>query len=275
MIMKLHVGIIKAGSTGIWREAVCFVRWCREREMQHTMKQLSRSLVSIFLAVFVWLPYACAEQADRPSAGIGNTELDQRLEFVEKRLARQSPAARYWQSGWTGFHAASAVVQGILAVDADNNDDEVDYIVGAVKSTGALAQMLIRPLPAVQGSTRFQALPSRSREERIHKLMQGEAQLYENADRAATRSSWKRHLVGVGANLLGGIAIAAFGDSSDAVTSTLLGIAVSETSIWTEPARAVNDLKDYQNDKWMQRESSEVSWHIVPLARRIEVNIRF
>ena len=239
------------------------------------MKQLARPFASLLLALFVWSPYTCAEQADRLSDEISNAELEQRLKFIETRLARQSPNARYWQHGWTGFHAASAVVQGVLAVDADDSDDEVNYLVGAVKSTGALAQMLIRPLPAVQSATRFQALPSRSREERIHKVAQGEALLHENADHAATRTSWKRHLIGVGANLFGGVAIAAFGDSSDAVTSTLLGIAVSETNIWTEPSRAVNDLEDYQNNKWVQRQTSEVSWHIVPLARRVEVNIRF
>ena len=239
------------------------------------MKQLSWPFAGLLLALFVWSPYTCAEQADRLSGEISNAELEQRLKFIETRLARQSPRARYWQHGWTGFHAASAVVQGVLAVDADDSDDEVNYLVGAVKSTGALAQMLIRPLPAVQSATRFQALPSRSREERIHKVAQGEALLHENADHAATRTSWKRHLIGIGANLIGGVAIAAFGDSSDAVTSTLLGIAVSETNIWTEPSRAINDLEDYQNNKWVQRQTSEVSWHIIPLARRVEVNIRF
>jgi len=239
------------------------------------MKQLSRPFAGLLLALFVWSPYTCAEQADRLSDEISNAELEQRLKFIETRLARQSPNARYWQHGWTGFHAASAVVQGVLAVDADDSDDEVNYLVGAVKSTGALAQMLIRPLPAVQSATRFQALPSRSREERIHKVAQGEALLHENADHAATRTSWKRHLIGVGANLFGGVAIAAFGDSSDAVTSTLLGVAVSEANIWTEPSRALNDLEDYQHNKWVQRETSNVSWHIVPLARRVEVKFRF
>jgi hypothetical protein len=239
------------------------------------MKQLSRPFVCLLLALYVWSPYICAEQADRLSGEISNAELEQRLKFIETRLTRQSPDARYWQRGWTGFHAASAVVQGVLAVDANDSDDEVNYLVGAVKSTGALAQMLIRPLPAVQSATRFQALPSRSREERIHKVAQGEALLHENADRAATRSGWRRHLIGVGANLLGGVAIAAFGDSSDAVASTLLGIAVSEANIWTEPSRAIDDLEDYQDNKWMQRKTSEVSWRIVPLARRVEVNIRF
>jgi len=239
------------------------------------MKQLTWPFVSLVLAFFVWSPHSSAEQAGRLSGEISNAELQQRLKFIETRLARQSPDARVWQYGWTGFHAASAVAQGVLAVDANDSDDEVDYIVGAVKSTGALAQMLIKPLPAVQSATRFQALPSQSREEQVHKLAQGEALLHENAGRAVTRSSWRRHLIGIGANLLGGVAIAAFGDSSDAVTSTLLGVAVSEASIWTEPSRAINDLNDYQNNKWMARGTSEVSWHIVPLARRVEVNIRF
>jgi hypothetical protein len=206
---------------------------------------------------------------------MSDAELDQRLQFIETRLARQTPNARYWQYGWTGFHAAGAAAQGLLAVDADDNDDEVNYIVGAVKSSGALAQMLIRPLPAVQSSARLQAMPSETREERIRKLERGEALLRENAARAAGRSGWKRHLIGIGANLIGGAAIAAFGDSSDAVTSTLIGIAVSETNIWTEPSRAAEDLEDYRNNKWVRRGTGQATWHIVPMADRVTLHIRF
>ena len=239
------------------------------------MKQLTWPVISLVVALFVWSPLTCAEPAGRLPGEISNAELEQRLKFIETRLSRLSPDARTWQYGWTGFHAASIVAQGVLAADANDNDDEVNYIVGAVKSTGALAQLLIKPLPAVQSATLFQALPSLSREERLHKLAQGEALLHENAGRAVTRSGWKRHLIGIGANLLGGVVIAAYGDSSDAVTSTLLGIAASEASIWTEPSRAINDLEDYQHNKWLQRKTSAVSWHIVPLARRVEVNFRF
>ena len=239
------------------------------------MKQLPRPLIRLMLVLLVWSPCICAEQENHLSGEISNTELDQRLEFVETRLARQSPNARYWQYGWTGFHATSAAAQAVLAEDADDNDDEVNYLVGAVKSTGALAQMLIRPLPVVEGATRFQALPSLSREERMEKLRQGEALLYENARRATTRSGWKRHLVGIGVNLLGGVAIASFGDSDDAVTSTLLGIAVSEANIWTEPSRAINALELYLTHKWAHREIGEVTWRFVPLAYRVVVSFRF
>ena len=255
--------------------ATCLTGGCRELESPPVMKPLAWLLASIALALLVWSPRAHPEQGDPLSAGISNAELEQRLKFIETRLAGQTPGARNWQYGWTGFHAASAVAQGFLAADADDSDDEVNYLVGTVKSTGALAQMLFRPLPAVHSANRFQALPSVSREERVHKLVQGEAWLHENADRAATRFSWKRHLVGMGANLLGGVAIAAFGDSSDAVASTLLGIAVSEANIWTQSSRALDDLDDYQNNRWMARDTRDVSWHIAPLARRVEVNIRF
>jgi len=239
------------------------------------MNPLPRPLVSLLLALFVWSPYLCAEPADRLPVDMSDAELNQRLQFIETRLARQTPNARYWQYGWTGFHAAGAAAQGLLAVDADDNDDEVNYIVGAVKSSGALAQMLIRPLPAVQSSARLQAMPSETREERIRKLERGEALLRENAARAAGRSGWKRHLIGIGANLIGGAAIAAFGDSSDAVTSTLIGIAVSETNIWTEPSRAAEDLEDYRNKKWVRRGTGQATWHIVPMADRVTLHIRF
>jgi hypothetical protein len=238
------------------------------------MNQRSELLVGICAALLVWAPSAWAEQALPPSA-MSDAELDQRLSFIATRLAGQAPNARYWQYGWTGFYAASAAAQGLLAVDTDDNDDEVNYIVGAVKSSGALAQMLIRPLPAVESSTRLQAMPSESRAERIRKLERGEALLRENAARAAGRSGWKRHLIGIGANLVGGAVIAAYGDSDDAVTSTLIGIAVSEANIWTEPSRAADDLRDYRNNAWAGRGSGQTTWHLVPMADRVTLHIRF
>jgi hypothetical protein len=239
------------------------------------MNPLLRPLISLLLTLSVWSPVTSAEPADRLPGEMSDAELNQRLKFIETRLARQTPNARYWQYGWTGFYAASAAAQGLLAVDTDDNDDEVNYIVGAVKSSGALAQMLIRPLPAVQSSTRLQAMPSESRAERISKLEQGEALLRENAARAAGRSGWKRHLIGIGANLVGGAVIAAYGDSDDAVTSTLIGIAVSETNIWTEPSRATDDLRDYRNNAWAGRGSGQTTWHLVPMADRVTLHIRF
>jgi hypothetical protein len=239
------------------------------------MKNLSGSLLIILVATLVWSAQIRAGQSYPVTGEMSNAELDARLNFIETRIASQRPGARYWQYGWTGFHAASAVGQAILAGNADNSDDEINYLVGAAKSSGALAQMMIKPLPEVQGSIQFNQMPSQTREERVAKLARGESLLRVNAERASSRTSWKRHLIGIGANLLGGGIIAAFGDGSDAITSTLIGITVSEVNIWTEPSRAVNDLEDYRNNRWGAGQNSRVNWQIIPAHNRLMVKVKF
>jgi len=207
-----------------------------------------------------WVPSSYAQSLDE----ISESELDQRLRFIEMRLAGLNPNATYWQYGWTGFYAVSALGQAALAIDEDDSDDEVRYIVGAVKSTGCLLNMLLKPLPAATSDDVFQSMSAETREERLLKLEQGEALMQENAIRAQQRYGYRKHVIGIAANLLGGIVIAAAGDSSDALLSTVSGIAISEANIWTEPSRAATDLEDYRNQFDGVQKSSVHNWHLVP-----------
>ena len=84
------------------------------------------------------------------------------------------------------------------------------------------------------------------RSARLQRLALGERQLLASAARAETRYSLRRHLITIGANLIRGAAILTLGDSNNAVQSTLIGIAVGEAQIWSEPWRAVGDLRDYR-----------------------------
>jgi len=242
------------------------------------IKRIFRKINLLFFSVILfisWAPLSYGEQLPPSSRDISDVELEQRLKFIETRLGKLNPNARYWQHGWTGFYTATAIGQPILAVNEDDNDGETNYIVGTVKSVGGLAQMLIKPLPAVKSYDRFQSLPSQTRAERMHKLEQGEAMMHENSDRALQRYGWKRHIIGIGANLLGGAMIAWQGDSSDAVTSTLVGIAVSESVIWTEPGRAATDLEDYRNNFRDAQGSGARNWQLVPMTGGIALHISF
>jgi len=223
----------------------------------------------------VWAPLSYGQAPAQSPHDISDSELDQRLKFIETRLDGLNPKASYWQYGWTGFYAGTAAGQAALAIDEDDNDDQTSYIVGAVKSAGGLAQTLIKPLPAVKSFGRFQSMPSQTRAERMLKLEQGEALLHENASRALQRYGWKRHVIGIATNLVGGAVIAAYGDSTDAVTSTVLGIAVSEANIWSEPARAVTDLEDYRNNFRDAQRTGVRNWRLVPMSAGVAVHISF
>jgi hypothetical protein len=122
--------------------------------------------------------------------------------------------------------------------------------------------MLLKPLPALRGA---EPVLSPSMEEPGDRLEAAEALLRENARRAEERTSWKRHLIGIAANLMGGAAIVAFGDTSDAVVSTLTGIAISEAAIWSQPKRAMNDLEDYENRFQRRHAIDRRNWQISPI----------
>src|SRR5688572_19186544 len=77
-----------------------------------------------------------------------DSEIDARLRFLEERLDAGRFTASAWQYGWTGIYTTTTAVSAVQAITADDGDARVVGIVGAVKSAGAVAQLLIDPLPA-------------------------------------------------------------------------------------------------------------------------------
>ncbi|MEZ4483873.1 MAG: hypothetical protein R2864_04535 [Syntrophotaleaceae bacterium] len=184
---------------------------------------ITRILATLLCGSLLLYPFAVhGADRDSPSA-IGGNELDLRLDFIETRLDAGKQHAQYWQNGWSGFYAVSALAQTISWLDADNNDDRINYAVGAVKATGSLLDMLAAPPPGRYGADAIRAVEGRS----LDKLDKAENLLQAAAQRAQARTAWKPHLKVLGVNLLGGGVILAFGDRDDALLSTTLGIAVA------------------------------------------------
>jgi hypothetical protein len=169
-------------------------------------------------------------------------------------------------------YGVTTVVSAAQTLLADNADDRVYNLVGAVKSAGGLGQLLVDPLPARLGAAPMRAVPATARRGRLERLAVGERQLFVNAARAGQRYSLKRHLEGVTTNLIGGAVIWAFGSSSDAVVSTLSGIAVGELQIWTQPWRATRDLQDYRNRFTTE---AAAAWQLRPRPGGVELALRF
>ena len=196
---------------------------------------------------------AAAEPAQQPSnspvLALSDAELAARLDFLAERLDAGRPSALAWQWGWTGIYSAGFALNLTEAIRADDGDDRVRAVVDAAKSGLATIQtvtLLRDPLAASLGARPMRDVPGDDRSSRLERLALGERQLLASAARAETRYSLPRHLVTIGANLLGGAAIYALGDSGDAVRSTLIGIAVGEAQIWSQPWRATGDLRDYR-----------------------------
>jgi hypothetical protein len=238
-----------------------------------------RTIAQLFLVFFIMtvgLPAESMGQApDKDHSVLSDDQIEQRLRFITDQLNAGRPHASYWQLGWTGFYAASTVVQGIRAATENDNDDVVNNLVGAVKSAGGLFDMLLRPLPGRYGADPISAMPSGSREDQLDRLARAEDLLHAGAERAAERTQWQRHLTMLGVNLAAGAVIWGFGDRNDAAVSTIVGTAVGEAAIWSQPARAQTDLKDYQDRFSAPRSRNQARWQILPVAGGAVVCLEF
>ena len=208
-------------------------------------------------------------------SSLSDGEIDKRLRFIMERLDEGQRNAQYWQYGWTGFYAIGSVTQSVAAIDEDDSEDRVNYVVSAVKSAAALTDLLLRPLPARHGADEIRTMPAGTRQENLQRLYRGEELLRANAERARERTSWKPHLTVVGVNLVAGAFIWGFGDGDDAAVSTALGIAVGEAAIWTQPGRATTDLEDYERRFAGFRTKTKITWHIVPIMGGAVVRVSF
>ena len=206
------------------------------------------------------------------SDGKDNTQL--KIDFIEKRLEDTRQHARYWQNGWSSFYAASALLQTGLWLGSDNNDDSINYSIGALKSVAGLADMLIKPHPARHGAdpVRPHSLGNSGGPDRLDRA---EALLRISAERAKSRRTWQPHLKVIGVNLFAGSLIAAFGDEGDALTSTALGLAIGEANIWNKPSRPEIDWQDYQTAFSKNESSQEIRWKLVPIVGGLALHGHF
>jgi hypothetical protein len=232
---------------------------------------LTKILATLFCGLWLCFPLA-AQGADRGSQPVtADEEIDLRLGFIEERLNAGKRHARYWQNGWTGFYSASALAQTVFWLDADNNDDRINYVVGAIKSTGGLIDILLRPMPGRSGAEEIRGMQAPS----IDKLGRAEELLQATALRAQAKSTWKPHLKVMGVNLLGGAVILAFGDGGDALISTAMGIAVGEANIWTQPTQPSTDLRDYQGRFVGLQTKNARHWQLLPFPGGAMVRVSF
>jgi len=184
----------------------------------------------------------------------------ERLEFLEARLDERRDRIVLWQDGWSAVYGAAAAFHGTRMLTNSDNDDQVANGVAMLRGLTALTLMRVRPHAGRHGADPLRAAGPPGSEAR---LAAGEATLAASAHRAARARTVRRHLANVGANLVFGGLILAFGDQDDALVSTLMGIAGGEAVLLSSPQGPVSDLLAYRT-RFVSRGGSGLSWHLAP-----------
>lgn len=208
---------------------------------------------------------------------MSDAEIDERLSYLEQSINDVSSPYAYWQYGWSGLYSVSAISNFSTALDEDDHDEEVLAWVSGLKSSAALAKMLLEPVPLLAEPDVSGFANDTVEEQRalkLVKLKEYETQLSATALRSDERYQWQTHATTIGVNLIAAAAIATWGDSDDALGSAALGIGMGELAIWTQPTKATQQWQSYQTH-FSDIEKESVSWYLVPKLNGLDLVMTF
>jgi hypothetical protein len=228
-----------------------------------TMDRIARS-ASVLVALLALTNHAVAEEPTNPS----DSEVTQRLQYIQDALDGGRKAANLWWYGWLAGYGALTVQQVVAHSGADTEKQEQDTAVGAVTSAlGAIGQ-LAAPVEAGRLAVRLRALPGDTPEERLAKLATAESYLRRSAAQEEFGRSWKVQAITVGVNLGAGLFLWLHYDrpARDGLATFAIFQAISEVQIFTQPMKAVHDLREYERRSDFGRASARgagnPSWYV-------------
>ncbi len=186
---------------------------------------------------------------------IHDNGISERIKYIQQALDSGTGTARLWWNGWVVFYSGAAIVPLTVAFAANNKILQITGGVSAAESLIGLSGMLILPFSANIAAEELRSMPENTPGERAKKLAAAELLLKKSSEAELAGKSWVQHLLGILVNAAGAVVIwkgyenrikEAGGTSwQQALIAFAVGTSVSELQIWTEPAKAIFDERNY------------------------------
>jgi hypothetical protein len=190
-------------------------------------------------------PADAAAPAPVDHTSLSDTQIDQRIQFLEQRLDDSRTHGQIWFWSWMTVNAGSVVGNGQAAVLGGQHDDRVNHWTGAALGAIGVADQLLRPLEARYGAAPVRGLPETTREQKLAKLGAAEDQLRRNAERAEQRTQVVPYLGNAGLALAAGLVVGLWGEVGAGIKTGVSTVVGGALNIWTEPGRPARDWNDY------------------------------
>ena len=189
----------------------------------------------------------------QPIAGgtpaLAGIDAETRLRWLDQHLASGAARARIWAWTWRAAYTGITVVEASRAATTDNASDRVADIVGASSAFIGVAANVLLPLK-VMGDQRWWAKHyARSRGDDVCSLLNTAEQLFiRDAESEAFGVGPLVHVGNFLINIAGGLVIGYVDNGRWApfLYTSLVGIAVGEIQVATQPTDVIEDLRLYR-----------------------------
>ena len=171
----------------------------------------------------------------------------ERINYIQKVLDQGESNANRWWYGWLIGYSVVTVGQGINFFISNSKKTKEDMALGAAVTFLGAAGQIISPMAPGTAPAMFRNMPESTSQQRRKKLLEGEKLLQKCAQREKEGRSFETQLVVGTVNLASGlITWLSFKRTIwEGLGNFLLGTAVTEIQIFTQPTKAINDYANY------------------------------
>lgn len=233
--------------------------------------------VSAVVTVCILAGCAVAEEA----RDLSDREATGRIEFIQNALDEGWGNADLWWYGWLAGYGALTADEIVVHSRSHTEKQKQDALVNAVTSAFGVVGQFAMPLDVGRFAMRLRALPADTPEARRAKLAEAEGFLCRSAAQEEFGRSWKVHAISGAVNLGIGLLMRFHykRPASDAFTAFAVGQLVSEVQIFTQPMKAVRDLREYEQRSDLEHtgsvENAHRTWYVSVTPAGFGVGCRF
>lgn len=181
-------------------------------------------------------------------AALAAIDPELRLHFIDERLARTAHRAQVWSWGW-GVGIGVATVGNLVPLLFVAPDQRIDWYVGAGTTVIGVVPLLIAPLDVIGDARALRSrLATRGPTDDVCTLLaDAERKLVRDAQNQADGQRWWLHAGNVVLNTGVGLFLGlGYHHWAAGVFNAVLGSAIGEAIILTQPTSTVDDLRAYQ-----------------------------
>ena len=183
-------------------------------------------------------------------------DAETRLHWLDQRLTSGAARARIWAWTWRAAYTGVVIVETSLAATTNNASDRVDDIVGASSAFIGVAANVILPLKVMGDQSWWAKHYARSHGDDVCSLLNTAELLFiRDAESEAFGVGPLVHVGNFLINIAGGLIIGYVDNGRWApfLYTSIVGIAVGEIQVATQPTDVVEDLRLYRSGQLAAR----------------------
>ena len=234
---------------------------------------------AVFIVLMACITLLSSAAMAQKAGALSDEQVKERLNYIQTNLDGGQAGAQAWWYGWMGGYTVLTGAQLGIAFSTSEKETKQDMLVGGITSGLGLAGKLITPFTPAYAPSRLRAMPGDTPEERRAKLAEAENYLKRSSEVEYDGRGWFNQTLNFVVNAGAAVFLCAYFKRpyEDGMFTFIVGMAISEVDIISQPMRATRDWKAYRAKYYGEEKAAlpENNWFVTVLPMGFAAGFHF